>query len=368
MQTIEVHADGAILHLIGKVSAVEFSTTWGIAGTPGGCELASFTFGYPAEHVPPMLRRGKVLEIHDGSGIPAWAGLISEVQRDGEVWQVHARGFGAEADRYPAFDSGATTTDADLAVAWAIGEGLPWTTPGDLFDPVLGPTETVSTNTLTDVLTYAATQQGKRWAVWADGVLYVAEDPTSPSWAASPEVLPPGVADDNYVTRLYGRYVTGLTGTPPVPSSWDLTDPVIDELAESVYPMSAKVIDYTNLGVVLDPADLEADMLNRLKLAGARMGYTNSLTLTRDVLTTLGGVHAAPAQVRAGQMLRLSRFLDVAGNLALGVTTDVVIQRTVYNHADDTVTVEPLGLVPRDLGSILAAPEAPELRGVEISG
>lgn len=98
------------------------------------------------------------------------------------------------------------------------------------------------------------------------------------------------------------------------------------------------------------------------------MGYTNGYTLGVGDLWTTGGIVADLTQVRAGQVLQVNRLLDANGNVALAAATTVVIGRATYNHDDRTLQVEPVGMVARDLSSILANPEAPEVTQVEING
>ena len=342
---LEVRADGQWLSLVGEVSGIEFSTRWGQG--PSGHESLSFRFDYPRRHTPPMLRRGVRVELHDGSGIPVWAGKAAEPAGDGDGWSCHARGYGHEAERFIVFGTNPATQ-----VNAAVSRGLEWVVGSTPATPS-APSSIERGDSLSALLDYAATQAGQRWVVW-DQTLTVGTDPTTPSWVAAPEVPTPGQADDNFVSALHGRYVSAVSGTPPVPTAWS-TVTVEDAEAVAKYGRVEALVDYTPLGLMTS-GDVTADLNKRLQLAGGRLGFTEAVAVNRDTLATFGGVQAAPWRVRAGEMVRLSNLVDRAS----GASTDVVIQRTTYRADDESVTVEPLGLAARDLASVLAAPRPVE--------
>ena len=349
---VTVKAGGVWLQQVGEVVDLSWSTTWGDG--PGGCELASWRLRYPASHVPPMVRRGQRVEIHDGSSIPLWTGLAAEPIPGDGVWECHARGYAREASRFLALDVSLDPTGVpSTAVSQAISRGLPWVGSPTLSTVTLDGSQTP---TIEGLLTAAAAEDGVRWGVFADQAIQTGvTPPDARAWRVAPEVPPPGVADDSYVSALFGRYVSAVTGTPPQPSSYD-TAVVVDADAESRWGRVEALVDYTKAGLMTS-GDVSTNLSGRMDLAGARFAYTNAITVARDTLTTLQGTPGDPRQVQAGDTIHMARVRDDSGSLLPGAMVTFVVGRVSVDALGATAVVEPVGMAARDLSSILANPE-----------
>jgi hypothetical protein len=94
-------------------------------------------------------------------------------------------------------------------------------------------------------------------------------------------------------------------------------------------------------------------------LTGARMGWTNGLTLSRGNLRRMGAGPASPRHVRAGEMLRIPGVADTRSQTTTRAAVDIILGQVEVSVSDETAAVTPVGLVPRDFTSALAAPPAP---------
>lgn len=346
----QVKVAGVWLDTIATVADLQTSTTW-----PGGCAEASWAMDLGPDNTPPALARGALVEIMDGL-TRTWVGLLSEPDR-GDGWTLNARGLASEAVSYLCIDSnGNPTSIPDTAIDRAILRGLPWTRPASVSNVRFSVADTTTNLNRLDLLLNAyAESVGKQWAVFADGAVQVAANPTVPTWVLSPGAGVMGVADDDYVSVIYARYVTAVAGTPPAPSAW-ATTVVADPNAVG---RRERALDLTPLGVMTQSRATSLAQA-RLDQGKARRGWTNGLEAAATDLWTLGGIPARLCRVKAGDMLRIHGVLDAQGNLDVGVSIDVVLGEVKYTDGADTITLNPVGLVDRDLESVLATPAVPE--------
>lgn len=358
----DVRCDGVWLGSIGTVADLTWSSRWVRAGF-SGCYEAAWTLDIDPNATPPYLERGAVVEIVE-SGIVLWAGILTEPER-GEPWRLHAFGYGAEAARYICLDAtAATTTRPRTAVDQAITRGLPWiryafTLSDDPFTASGAPTELKYLDKLLDAWTESA---GYRWAVWADKEIVCATDPATPKWILTPGAGEMGVADDEYITHLYGRYVSAVDGaTPPTPTEWK-TVLVGDAAAATRWGRVEAKIDWSKLGL-MDATRAASLTQARFDRVGARMGWTNAVEGTAYTLAAAPGVPATLSQPRAGDLLRIHGVLNTQGDLAIGAAVDVVLGEVRYQDGAETVYLAPVGLVPRDFQGALNDPEGSDVEG-----
>lgn len=335
----------------GAVTDLTWSTGWG-NDRPGGCQEASWLMDLPGDRSFPPLQAGRTVEIYDGPA-RVWKGYLSEPVRDAP-WQLHARGAASFAGDYLALDAtGAPTTITTTAVTAAINRGFPVTGSSGIASGALAATA-VKANRLGDLLDAAATKQADRWAVFADGVLVMAADPTTPKWYLHLADAASGVADDQYITHVYARYVSAVDANGN-PTAYGIAV-VSDDTAAARWGRSEHALDLTSLGL-LSSAQAQAHASGVLAQNGARMGFTEPFEATPDNLTSLGGIPARLSLVKAGDMVRVFGVTDPAGMVELRGYRDIVIGETQYVDGSDVLTLKPVGMAPRTLVDVIAAPD-----------
>lgn len=334
---------------LGSIGTTTWETEW-----PRGCTVASWELVLPRNaSVVNATRIGADVRIYDGP-ILIWGGYLSEVEASGDLWTFHAAGYQALAENFLAVDEfNVPTSVLSVAVDRAITDGWNVTATGLPSLPLSDTTETVQFNTVRALLDLAADSTGTRWKVDEAGRLTLAADPTTPRWHLDNAEALRSIADDEYVTAVFARYVSAeLDGAPTAWGVSPVTTPAPQNLRRE------EPLDLTPLGLITGP-DATTDATNRLALAGVRKGYTSGVEIPFGDLTNAGGAPTRLGHVKAGEMIRAYNVVDTAGIVQIGATQDIVIGRTVYTDGSDTLGITPLGLVPRQLSTILASPQAP---------
>lgn len=336
---------------LGFVGDTSWETEW-----PFGCTTASWTVTMPRNFsVVNATRIGADVQIFDGP-ILTWGGYLSEVEPAAEQWTFHAKGYYALAENYLATTTGKVPTSIpSVAVSRAITDGWNVTAATTLPATPLSETDqTVEFNTVRALLDELAASTGRRWKVNEARQLILANDPTTPRWHLDNGDALLSAADDDYLTAIFARYVTAESAGEA--SAWGVAtavNPVVGNLRRE------EPLDLTPLGLTTNATAAAADAANRLALAGQRRGFISGLEIAYGDLTTLGGAPVRLGQVKAGEMLRAYTVADAAGVVQVGATQDIVIGRTAYTDGSDTLQVVPVGLTPRQLSTILAAPQKP---------
>lgn len=318
----------------------------------GGCGDITWSMQLPVGFTHPLLRRGKLVQVCAGSA-NLCAGIMSQpdvsVDDDGTpTWTFTAAGLKSQGTKMLAFDgSGNTCAVPDAAVDAAIARGLRWKRPSSLSAVAVtddGSGETDALNKLGDLLDEAAKQLNKRWGVDADGNAYMRADPTTPTLYATGQAGRFGLADDDYASGVFLRYLN--------PAGKYVTASAEDEAAGDQYGPSEVGQDGTSLGA-LSSTKANARVADALAKGAARLGWTAPITPNRWQLTTPGGTPVPWWLVKGGQMVRLVDVIDEQGNPLPYV--DVVIGEAHCSANDQAVTISPVGLVPRDTTSVIAA-------------
>lgn len=313
----------------------------------GGCDAASWQMDLPAAFSHPSLRRNKLVEVKAG---PAnlWAGVLTEPDADDD-WTFTAQGLSRLAWNYLCFDSaGNTTSTPNTAIDQAIARGLPWKRPNSISSSAFAATgDTDGLNYLGDLLDAWADKEGKRWGVNADGEVYAVADPTEPTYHLTPGSGRFGLADDEYASDLYLRYMTS--------GAVYATAHVGDAVAAANFGTKERRVDLTPMGIITS-GTATSHGNGRLAKGAARQGYTNGVEPSRYQLTTPGGQPACLAFVKAGELARMFGVLDEQGQPVPYV--DFVIGEAKYQAGAQTIGLSPVGLVARDLESALAGDAA----------
>lgn len=341
-----------------EASGLKWSSRWGYEGY-SGCFQASVTLDVDSNHTPPHLARGSLFEVIEHGG-RRWAGRTTESE-PGRPRTIHAFGFGAEAANYPAIvQTGGVwvpSTVPNAVVDAAIALGLPWVREESLGTVAIGDPEG-QIKTVAQLMDAAAKQAGKRWVVDKFGRVSMQSDPTSPTWVFAPGDAYMGTADDDYVSHLYGYYVSAATGTPPRPTA-HATVQVGDTQAAARWGRKARWVDLTNLGLLTE-GQARAEINGRFALTGARMGWTNGVE-GDDYTRHISGAPALLTTMEAGQMARIHGVADIQGDLVVGSHVDIVGGFVEVDGDGARVRFDPVGMVARDFESVLAAPPKQEV-------
>lgn len=331
---------------IAHVSDLSWSTGW-----PFGCLEASWQMDLPVTSFPTAVMPNAMVEIWDGP-VRVWSGYLKEPV-PGEPWRVHAVGWYATFANLLALDASEIPTSVpDDAVFEAISRaGLPITVASSLAStPITSDSETVSMNPVSSLLDAYAAQEGKRWRVDADRRLWVEADPVDATYLLESTEVARGVADDDYATAMYARYVSSVD-VDGNPDGYGVEPAVVSSPPAGRRERS---LDLTDQGVLL-AVDAEALASNHLDLNRARLGYISGVEVRFGELVRPGGSPARLGLVRAGEMYEAFNAADASGRIALGSTVPVVIGRTSYTDGGDTLRIDPVGLAPRTFTKVLRA-------------
>lgn len=315
--------------------------TW---GWPYGALEASWQVDPDLEH--PALVGGALVRVMDG-GLPVFTGLLQEPAGDG---QIHVRGIYSPADATPAIDAtGAATRNPAAAVAAAVARGaLPW----QVRDGWIGEAEEVgegSPVTIRELLDTWADGVGVRWGIATDGppVVYVAPDPTVVTAVVPRLVRGRGLtlATDEYASHLIGIYidtggaerVTPAIGSDPASQRWGRRE---------------ALVDLTVLGPISEAEALQR-VQGKLLLAGAQMGWADSVELGRGDVTNPGGGPFPPSMLRPGILVRLEGTIDPQSPARIRAYTDIALGEVAYDEATDIANVKPTANARRTLAELL---------------
>ena len=347
-----VWASGVPLSTLGYVGDLSWSHK-----ADGGCWEASWGMaGLSRSIAHPLLKRGAPVKITRG-GWPVWSGILDEPGAGMESFAAH--GVSREVERFMALDSaGAPSSDPVAAIAAAIVRGLPVVTYGT--PPAGVPSE--EAERLHQLLDVSATAASKRWGVDPHGHLYFRADPTTPSLHVYPGTALMGGADDDYATHVYGRYVSAVAGTPPVPSAWAIAQAATTVITANLHGRSERYVDLTERGL-LSASAADNVVQGMLSLTGARVGFSERVEVDGlRLIEASGGGHAPLPFLQAGGMVRVHGAIS-PGQSATGQTfLDFILGETSYAAGSSTITLAPVGLAARTLSDVFAS--IPKAQGV----
>ena len=349
---IGIQVGGAWLHQIAPVGDLKWSTCYG-NGEGGGSLAASWSMALPKGFTHPSLRQGSGVSIVAG-GLPIWQGVLSEPDRGD--WTFQADGYCRRAEAFAAVDaSGVPSTDVSVVIPAAISRGLGWVDPGGLsVGSVSADSEDASNlNTVGAVLDRYCQNAGKNWRIDNARRLIIESNPSEVAWSLKPGVPAMSIADDDYATTLFGRYVASVAGTPPEPATWGAAS-VSDSAAANRWGAREQIEDLTDLGT-MDATSAQALLQARLNAGKARPAFAQGVEVGFGQIATLGGVPAYLPFVQAGQWVRHRGALDSESLLAFGVELTWLIGGTEYEANSRTISLTPVGLAPRTLSSVIAA-------------
>lgn len=205
--------DGVWIDTVFPTGEGTHSTIWRV-DEPSGCFQAGVQVSAPENFEAPWTRRGRRFEWWSPSGGLLWGGVTTEADRDqDDGLGIQAVGYGETAKDYAAkwFNPDTERWEATFvpndAVDAAVERGAFFDRYGvDLGSEPLTRAGDGPGITVWELLARAAELQGKR--VWFDqwGAITFRADPTEPSLTVMPDPYYMGVADDQFITKLWGDY------------------------------------------------------------------------------------------------------------------------------------------------------------------
>lgn len=304
----------------------------------GGNGECSFDLALSAKTLPPLLERGTPLEIICG-GTRVWLGRIGDYDRS--EGRVIGRGIHTDAYQIPAID-GAGNVTRNIVTAMNTATLPPWGWRVDNSNGVSGTAtgDATAPQMVGQLFDEYAAQFGYRWGQDANATVYIAADPTTPTWLATPDTAAFGMTDESTPNHLIGRYFDGTVNASAI------------RYLPDVKVGRAEFRDLTDRGT-LTTAEANAILDAELAAAATRPGWVNGVTLHRDQLTTVGGTPAFLPSVTARTMIRAHGLM--ADGLVQAPWLDVVIGKTRYTAGEDSIYVEPANTAPRTLVDVIAA-------------
>lgn len=274
---------------------------------------------------PPELSLGVPVEVMLGSS-PIWAGELAEPDWDaGSMTAVGACRTGEEVICLDG--SGATTSTPDVAIDEAIARGvLNWARPSSLSSaPLVESDETSSLNYLTALLDAWEADAGKTWSVSARRFVTAITPPTVPTFQILPGAQAPALSNEILAGTIFGRY-QGLDGR------------------------------WATASVGSGKPEIGISLAQRGRLSAAQAG-----TIVSSLLAKLGAQSSwsSGIEVTAGQIVSDGTPVDLAKVLpnqmadSLGQDARFVVDETVWNVSEGLLQIKPVGMVARDLRSIV---------------
>lgn len=221
--TARVRVDGVWLDSVAPVADVVDSTIFRHDGYSGDYE-ASCQWLVAPDYSASRIKRGALFEVVE-HGRRTWGGWLAEPEI-GETTALHAYGFGAMAEDWPALSGSgagiASSTVANTVIDDSITyRDLPWKRFDSISSSAVGGTDGEIV-TLATLLNRVAKRAGQRWWVDSWGEVSLVSDPATLAWTLTPGAAYLGTADDQYVTHMYGYYVSSVDGVTGEPDGWSI--------------------------------------------------------------------------------------------------------------------------------------------------
>lgn len=335
--SIQIRVGGVWLSTIAAWGELQWSHA-----ADGGCKEASWRMDLPKTFTHTSLVRPAQVEIKAGSA-NVWQGFLSEPDMDDDA-TFTAQGLSALGKDYLCFDGSLNTTSTpDTAVDQAISRGLPWVRRASLSSTAFAAgDQTDSLNYVGDLMGAWSDSVGKRWGVDADATVYAQADPTTPLWHLAPGSGRLGLADDDYASDIYVRYLAAGAGYATATAG--------DSTSRTKFGRREFPVDATDKGLLSGAA---ASLLGSalLEKGKARQGYTNGVEVTKYQLTYPGGSPAYLPFVKAGDLVRMHGVLSEQATPTPYV--DWLIGETSYEAGSETITLTPAGLADRSLSEVM---------------
>lgn len=339
MGGVSIITGGYWLREHGTPSSVRWSSR-----AVGGCHEAAFEID-PTQ-LPPGVSKGTPVQFKSGMS-NVWRGQVHEVSETGTVTCI---GPWSVAGEIAAMDAGGSgTLVPDVALSSAISRGaITWRMPtGGVSAAAIVDGTGGEGLLLTQMLESWALQNNAIVGVDANDDLYAGPTIATPRWVVSPHAGARLAVTGDYVSHLWGDYIT-TTGT------WGRVGPIIDQAAANAWGRREATADLSKLGQISSTRATNV-VTAMLVNGGARKSVTGTLRLSRQQLMTPGLEPAALSMVAGGQRVRLLGVGDGTNAAMRTLYTDIVIDSCSFTEGEDEITFDPMGGPAVNLGDVLTA-------------
>lgn len=308
----------------------------------GGSWEVTWRTDYPINFRHRDLVRGARVDVWLGS-TSIWHGTLSEA--DYAEQKFIAAGLCRQAEDAAALGFGTLSTTPSEVVGWGILRGaLNWHGLNALPSTPLTPDANEGPlNTVAGVLDAWARTAGVEW--WIDpGTLPIvgfAAAPMTPSWeiTAGSGVL--GLADEEFISDIYARYMSapGVYGTVEQHDN-----------SQNLGTRVERLVNLTPRGYITQ-AEAQGLVDNMLALTKARIGWSAPVNVAYGQVVR-NGTPVALSEV-ASRPNRMARLLGLYDERGAAAHTDVVVDETVWDVSAKSLQIKPVGLAARDFASII---------------
>lgn len=285
----------------------------------------------------PMLTTGAIVELYDATE-PVWKGRLDYPNLSSG--ELAATGLYRIAYDVPALDGGgAPTSVANTAVDAAITRGaLPgWSRSSFLSTTAMSNDLQGEAPSIGDLLDILADHEGKWWRVDATGEVDLYSRPATPKWRVPASAGALGFAEGDYASNLKARHRDTGSGT-----GWSVSSYTDSQAADRFGTRESS----SELGYMgsMTPARVIAVLTGQATKGRARFGFANGVTVTRDTLTTLGGVPAHLPVVKGGDLAQFMVQHDQTRYLLGRGHVEEVFGKVTHHPTTLTADIEPANL------------------------
>lgn len=356
--TERVRVAGQFLDANGPARELQDSTVVRWDGWSGDYQ-ASCRFAPRSGALPSWVRRGALYEHVDDLAGRTWGGQLAEPTRnDDGTWSLTAYGFGSLLEEYEAISGTTPTFVPNTALDAAISDGGPFVRPASLSSSAVTSLDDKLV-TVGALLQADATARGKFVYVDSWGAVTYLTLPTAPIWTTVPTPGYGGTADENYVSHLYGWFVSSVDGTTGEPDGWAFVLAGTSALraeAQAQYGRKSLMVDLTSRGYLTGTA-AQATVDAMFAAYGGRMGYTSGLDLYAYNLRRLGFGPAGPLSLYgvngAGARIQVPGSIDGRSSTTVMGSWNVPMGEVTRVHAEERAQMTPLGFEARDFTSVI---------------
>lgn len=310
----------------------------------GGCHEAAFEID--PTNIPPGMYRGAAVQLRSGM-TNNWRGEVHNVGADGTVTCIGPWSVAAQIGALDGAGVGTLVPDTALNAAVARG-AISWRIPtGGVSNVAVVDGTAGEPMLLTQQLEAWAIKTGALVGVDADNNIYAGPASANPAWVVSPHAGARLDVTGDYVTHLWGDYVTPA-------GTWGKVGPVIDTVAANAWGRRESTADLSELGPI-NSTTATTYIASMLATGAARKAVTGTLRLSRQQLMTPGGEPAALSMVKGGQRVRLLGVADGTNAAIRNLYTDIVIDQCSFTEGEDQITFDPMGGPAVNLGDVLTA-------------
>ncbi|WP_375483352.1 hypothetical protein [uncultured Jatrophihabitans sp.] len=306
---------------------------------PGGPTSAEFDFIAQPDLRHPCMQGGAMLDAYSGTK-RVWRGRL-EQPIPGLPWQCTGTGAAALAKDYQAHaTSGNIYASMNTTVDTAIADGLPWTRPATLLNPI-GAGDSLSASI--DGLLGSIVQQGQYWNLDNDSRVTTSTTPPPVTLLLAATDLPARTLD-GYATAIAYSYTDGSNTFHNITYATAALRARYGTIMDSV--------DLSSLGALTSAQALSVAQALLARQAANGLPWTSGFTILPGQLYTLGGATITDlATLDANITIRV---IDLTPGDGFTPTFDVPIGQLDYDDTTGQATLTPYAVADDSLLASIA--------------